>query len=137
MQLGKVVVTKFDTGYVSFIYHTFFTNIKLNFSQNISSHDFTKDLEIYTCFSAHKSNISIVLCPASVCLSIPTCVCLSSSHTFLVVMHSYVLQVTRACLGMLPLCFILGIYFGIIVCCHVTSVRLRDLLKLIGGVINL
>ena len=31
------------------------------------------------------------------------CVCLSSSHTFLVVVLSYVLQATHAFLGMLPL----------------------------------
>ena len=40
----------------------------------------------------------------SVCLS----VCLSGSHTFLVVTHSYVSQATHAFLGMLPLCFMLG-----------------------------
>ena len=33
------------------------------------------------------------------------CVCLSSSHTFLVVTQSYVSQATHAFLGMLPLCF--------------------------------
>ena len=32
------------------------------------------------------------------------CVCLSGSHTFLVVTHSYVWQATHAFLGMLPLC---------------------------------
>ena len=35
---------------------------------------------------------------------------LSGSHTFLVVTHSYVSQVTHALLGMLPLCFI--VVFG-------------------------
>ena len=40
----------------------------------------------------------------SVCPSV--CVCLSGSHTFLVVTHSYVSQVTHAFLGMLPLCFV-------------------------------
>ena len=33
-------------------------------------------------------------------------VCLSGSHTFLVVRHSYVSQATHAFLGMLPLCFL-------------------------------
>ena len=32
-------------------------------------------------------------------------ICLSGSHTFLVVTHSYVSQATHAFLGMLPLCF--------------------------------
>ena len=32
------------------------------------------------------------------------CVCLSGSHTFLVVTHRYVSQATRASIGMLPLC---------------------------------
>ena len=41
------------------------------------------------------------LCPASVRSS----VCLSGSHTFLVVTQSYVSQATHAFLGMLPLCF--------------------------------
>ena len=40
----------------------------------------------------------------SVHLSVRVCVRLSGSHTFLVVTHSYVLQATRAFLGMLPLC---------------------------------
>ena len=35
-------------------------------------------------------------CPAYVCLSVLQCVCLSGSHTFLVVTHRYVLQVTHA-----------------------------------------
>ena len=39
-------------------------------------------------------------------LSVCACVCLSDSHTFLIVMHSYVWQATHAFLGMLPLCFI-------------------------------
>ena len=39
--------------------------------------------------------------PASHCLSVS----LSSSHTFLVVTHSYVSQATHAFLGLLPLCF--------------------------------
>ena len=34
-------------------------------------------------------------------------VCLSGSHTFLVVMHSYVSQATHAFLEMLPLCYFL------------------------------
>ena len=38
-------------------------------------------------------------------LSVRPSVCLSGSHTFLVVMHSYVSQATHAFLGMLPLCF--------------------------------
>ena len=42
------------------------------------------------------------LCLASVCPSV--CLCLSGSHTFLVVTHSYVSQATPAFLGMLPLC---------------------------------
>ena len=37
-------------------------------------------------------------------LSIRMSVCLSDSHNFLVVMHSYVSQATHAFLGMLPLC---------------------------------
>ena len=37
------------------------------------------------------------------------CLCLSGSHTFLVVTHSYVSQVTHAFLGMLPLCFFLDL----------------------------
>ena len=44
-----------------------------------------------------KPHIRISLCPASV-------VCLSGSHTFLVVRHSYVSQATHAFLRMLPLC---------------------------------
>ena len=39
-------------------------------------------------------------------LSVRPCVCLSSSHTFLVVTHSYVSQATHAFLGMQPLCYI-------------------------------
>ena len=35
----------------------------------------------------------------------PICVCLSDSHTFLIVTHSYVSQATHAFLGMLPLCY--------------------------------
>ena len=42
-------------------------------------------------------------------LSVCACVCLSDSHTFLIVTHSYVSQATHAFLGMLPLCL----------CCHV------------------
>ena len=42
----------------------------------------------------------------SVFLSVCPCVCLSISHTFLVVTHRYVSQATRAFLGMLPLCLI-------------------------------
>ena len=45
------------------------------------------------------------LCLVSVCPSVCVCVCLSGSHTFLVVTHSYVSQATHAFLGMLPLCF--------------------------------
>ena len=41
------------------------------------------------------------------------CVCLSGSHTFLVVTHSYVSQATHAFLGMLPLCLILKIFSNI------------------------
>ena len=37
------------------------------------------------------------------CLSVNLSVCLSGSHTFLVVTHSYVLQAAHAFLGMLPL----------------------------------
>ena len=37
-------------------------------------------------------------------LSVCACVCLSDSHTFLIVTHSYVSQATHAFLGMLPLC---------------------------------
>ena len=50
------------------------------------------------------------LCLAFVCL----CVCLSSSHTFLVVMHSYVTQGTHAFLGMLPLCWYFNWRYSII-----------------------
>ena len=39
-------------------------------------------------------------------LSVRPSVCLSGSHTFLVVTHSYVLQATHAFLRMLPLCFL-------------------------------
>ena len=46
---------------------------------------------------AKHSSIWESLCPS---------VCLSSSHTFLVVMHSYVLYATHAFLRMLPLCCI-------------------------------
>ena len=42
-------------------------------------------------------------------LSVCACVCLSDSHTFLIVMHCYVSQATHAFLGMLPLCFTLMI----------------------------
>ena len=37
-------------------------------------------------------------------LSVCACVCLSDSHTSLIVTHSYVSQATHAFLGMLPLC---------------------------------
>ena len=37
-------------------------------------------------------------------LSVCACVCLSDSHTFLIVTHSYVSQATHVFLGMLPLC---------------------------------
>ena len=40
---------------------------------------------------------------SGICLSVRLCVCLSGSHTFLVVTNSYVSQVTRAFLRMLPL----------------------------------
>ena len=40
------------------------------------------------------------------CLSVRLSVCLSGSHTFLVVTHSYVSQATHAFLGMLPQCCI-------------------------------
>ena len=46
-----------------------------------------------------KRHIGITL--SGVCLSVYLSVC----HTFLVVMHSYVSQVTYTFLGMLPLCF--------------------------------
>ena len=39
-------------------------------------------------------------------LFVCACVCLSDSHTFLIVTHSYVSQATHAFLGMLPLCFL-------------------------------
>ena len=39
-------------------------------------------------------------------LSVCACVCLSDSHTFLIVTHSYVSQATHAFLGMLSLCCI-------------------------------
>ena len=42
-------------------------------------------------------------------LSVYACVCLSDSHTFLIVTHSYVSQATHAFLGMLPLCLHLQI----------------------------
>ena len=41
---------------------------------------------------------------SGVCLSVHLSVCLSGSHTFLVVTHSYVSQATHTFLGMLPLC---------------------------------
>ena len=41
-------------------------------------------------------------------LSVCACVCLSDSHTFLIVTRSYVSQATHAFLGMLPLCFSLS-----------------------------
>ena len=44
------------------------------------------------------------LCLASVRPSVYRSICLSGSHTFLVVRHSYVSQATNAFLGMLPLC---------------------------------
>ena len=45
-------------------------------------------------------------------------VCLSGSHTFLVVTHSYVLQATHAFFGMLPLCLysVLSKWHGTIQC---------------------
>ena len=52
--------------------------------------------------------------PASYCLSVlpwQVSVCLSSSHTFLVVTHSHVSQATHAFLGLLPLCFSYEINF--------------------------
>ena len=42
-------------------------------------------------------------CPASVCPCYCLSVCVSDSHTFSVVAHSYVSQATHAFLGMLPL----------------------------------
>ena len=42
-------------------------------------------------------------------LSVCVCVCLSDSHTFLIVTHSYVSQATHAFLGMLPLCWNIAI----------------------------
>ena len=47
----------------------------------------------------------------SVCPSVTSSVCLSSSHTFLVVTHSYVSQAAHAFLGLLPLCFSYEINF--------------------------
>ena len=49
-------------------------------------------------------------------LSVCACVCLSDSHTFLIVTHSYVThsyvsQATHAFLGMLPLCCLVNIRF--------------------------
>ena len=44
------------------------------------------------------------------CLSVHVCVCMSGSHTFLVVTHSYVLQATHAFLKMLPLCCQLNLH---------------------------
>ena len=41
---------------------------------------------------------------SGICLSVHPSVCLSGSHTFLVVTYSYVSQATHAFLGMLPLC---------------------------------
>ena len=60
-------------------------------------------LEEFLCrlrsIAAHRDHfvrrLSVCLCPS---------VCLSGSHTFLVVTHSYVSQATHAFLGMLPLC---------------------------------
>ena len=52
----------------------------------------------------------------SVCLSICLSVRLSSSHTFLEVMHSYVSPATHAFLGMLPLCL----------CCLLSIAAKRD-----------
>ena len=40
-----------------------------------------------------------------VCLSVHVSVCLSGSHTFLVVTQSYVSQATHAFLEMLPICY--------------------------------
>ena len=57
---------------------------------------------------AKHSGTKVSLCPAAVCLS----VCLSGSHTFLVVTHSYVSQATHAFLGMLPLCLVIGFQPG-------------------------
>ena len=44
-------------------------------------------------------------------LSVCPSVCLSNSHTFLIVTHSYVSQATDAFLGMLPLCFTKLVFF--------------------------
>ena len=51
----------------------------------------------------------------SVALSVCLSACLSGSHTFLVVTHSYVSHVTRAFLGMLPLCSIRKNTFNMII----------------------
>ena len=56
--------------------------------------------------AAHRDHFVWIL---SVRPSVRLCVCLSGSHTFLVVTHSYVLQATRAFLGMLPLCLLVTI----------------------------
>ena len=58
-------------------------------------------------FSMRNYAFTRLICSSAlcgICLSVRSCV--SGSHTFLVVTHSYVLQVTHAFLGMLPLCFL-------------------------------
>ena len=55
-------------------------------------------LSAFLCRQQSIAHIGITLC--GVCLS----VCLSCSHTFVVVMHSYISQATHVFLEMLPLC---------------------------------
>ena len=61
-------------------------------------------------------------------LSVSLSVCLSGSHTFLVVMHSYVLQATYAFLGMLPLCSssLSVVIFVLFILCHNCSSIMID-----------
>ena len=61
-------------------------------------HDKSSNDALFVSLVKHSCTLGS-LCPVSVCPS----VCMSGSHTFLVVTHSYVSQATRAFLGMLPL----------------------------------
>ena len=109
---------------------TFITNRSLGFSQSIFNRGIRRGIQERRCryqpiraslFILYRINtdidLSLFLCRLRSigehrdhfvrCLSVRPSVCLSGSHTFLVVRQRYVLQATHAFLGMLPPCFLL------------------------------